>query len=122
MWFLLGALALGLLRWRLGGSWQRWLGGALALALCALGLPLAQRALNPPADPHAGHWSSHFADCARGRRGCWARALATSQRPHSAIDYGSLTELTQQDLIDQVLSGGVKEGYVFEVAPTDSSE
>ena len=123
MWFLIGALALGALRWRIGGSWQRWLGGALTLALCALALPYAHQRLHPPADPHAVHWSNHFAHCERGTRGCWAEAQATSQRPsrYGAFDYGDLTELSQQDLIDEVLCGGVKSGYVFEVAPTQEA-
>lgn len=119
MWILLGALALGALRWRIGGSWQRWLAGAALLALCGLGLPFAWRTLNPPRDPHAGHWQSWTSSCG-SRRGCWAKARAVSQRVHG-LDYGNLSELSHQDLIDEVLSGGVKSGYVFEVAPSEPS-
>ena len=120
MWILLGALALGALRWRIGGSWQRWLAGAALLALCGFGLPFAWRRLHPPRDPHTAHWDSCTSSRCASRRGCWAKARAVSQRVHG-LDYGSLSELSENDLIDEVLSGGVKKGYVFEVAPSPPS-
>jgi len=37
------------------------------------------------------------------------------------LDYGSLNELSQQDLIDTVLGSGTKQGYLFQVSPSSST-
>lgn len=34
------------------------------------------------------------------------------------LDYGTLGELGEQNLVDSVLAGGVKQGYEFKVQPT----
>jgi len=96
---------------------RRWLEGLTLLALGALGLPLALDALDTARDPHAGHWETWELQCRRTRHGCWPQARATSLRPHGF--YGP--EPTSQDLIDQVLSGGWKKGYVFE-APSEEAK
>jgi type IV pilus assembly protein PilA len=48
-------------------------------------------------------------------------AEATYQATAGAGNFGSLTELAGQSLIDTVLSGGDKSGYHFEVRETDIS-